>query len=58
MGQAGYRFQLRATDAGEPGRGRDTFALIIRDPQGVVVASVSALLRAGNIQSRKMPGTK
>jgi hypothetical protein len=50
-GRAGYTFQAQATDAGEPGRGRDLFAITIRDASGVVVASVSAAITDGNIQS-------
>jgi hypothetical protein len=49
--QAGYTFEARATDLGEPGRGHDTFALTIRDPQGAVVAEVLGTLAGGNIQS-------
>ena len=30
-GRAGYTFQAQATDAGEPGPGRDLFAITIRD---------------------------
>jgi hypothetical protein len=54
-GRAGYTFEARATDAGEPGRGRDAFAIIIRDANGVVVASVDATLTAGNVQSLRTP---
>jgi hypothetical protein len=50
-GRTGYTFEARATDAGEPGRGRDVFAITIRDPQGAVVASVDATLTAGNVDS-------
>jgi hypothetical protein len=40
---AGYSFEARASDEGEPGRGRDTFAITIRDGRG-------------NIQSRRLDG--
>jgi hypothetical protein len=50
-GRTGYTFEARATDAGEPGRGRDTFAITVRDAAGAVVASVNATLTAGNIDS-------
>ena len=43
---------LRATDAGEPGRARDVFAITIRSATGAVVASVDATLTSGNIQSQ------
>jgi hypothetical protein len=50
-GAAGYTFEVLATDAGEPGRGIDTFTLTIRAPGGGVVAAVSGVLTHGNIQS-------
>ena len=50
-GVAGYRFEVSASDRGEPGRGRDTFSLTIYAPSGAVVESVSGVLRDGNIQS-------
>ena len=49
--QAGYTFDARATDAGEPGRGRDRFTLTVKAPNGAVVASVDGVLTSGNIQS-------
>jgi hypothetical protein len=52
-GRPGYTFEASATDQGEPGRGRDTFSLTIRDPGGNVVANVSGILAAGNIQSMR-----
>jgi hypothetical protein len=51
-GRSGYTFEARATDAGEPGRGRDVFAITIRSATGAVVASVNATLTSGNIQSQ------
>jgi predicted extracellular nuclease len=50
-GAAGHRFEITASDRGEPGRGRDTFSLTIFAPDGTVVESVSGVLRDGNIQS-------
>lgn len=53
-GVTGYTFEARAADEGEPGRGRDTFAITIRDGNKVVVASVSGVLSEGNIQSERL----
>ncbi len=50
-GTPGYTFEARASDEGEPGRWRDTFAITIRDRRGTVVATGSGTLREGNIQS-------
>jgi hypothetical protein len=50
-GQSGYTFAAVATDAGEPGRGRDVFAITIRSAAGVIVASVNATITSGNIDS-------
>jgi HYR domain len=50
-GRSGYTFEARATDAGEPGRGHDSFAITIRSATGAVVASVNATITTGNIQS-------
>src|SRR5258708_6147357 len=55
--QAGYRFQLRATDAGEPGRGARHFRADYPGPSGRGGRAGVGPLRAGNIQWRKMPGT-
>jgi probable HAF family extracellular repeat protein len=52
-GAAGYAFEARATDAGEPGRGRDGFAIVITGPDGEV-ARVEGLLTGGNVQSKKL----
>jgi hypothetical protein len=41
-------------DAGEPGRGRDTFAITIRDAARRVVATLEGTIEAGNIQSLRM----
>lgn len=53
-GRLGYNFEATATDRGEPGRGRDTFALIVKDALGNTVASVSGALTGGNIQSTRL----
>ena len=53
-GAAGYTFEARASDEGEPGRGRDTFAITIRDVNGQMVADVRGPLAAGNIQSHRL----
>src|SRR5262245_50188794 len=53
-GQPGYTFEGQASDQAEPGRGRDTFALIVRDPQGSIVANVNGVLTGGNIQSNRV----
>ena len=50
-GVAGHRYEISASDRGEPGRGRDTFSVKVFSPAGVLVESVSGLLRDGNIQS-------
>ena len=54
-GRAGYTFAAQATDAGEPGRGHDVFAITVRDSSGATVASVNATITDGNIQSLKQP---
>ena len=53
-GIGGYSFHVRAADAGEPGRSRDTFTLTIVGPGGATVASVSGVLTGGNIQSSRV----
>ncbi len=50
-GHSGYRFEARATDAGEHRRGRDSFEIQIRNGAGAIVATVDATITAGNIQS-------
>src|SRR5262249_38648988 len=54
-GRSGYTFDAVATDAGEPGRGRDSFRITVRDGAGQVVASVDARITDGNIQSLRPP---
>jgi hypothetical protein len=53
-GKWGYSFVATATDRGEPGRGRDTFSLVIRDTAGNIVAELTGTLDAGNIQSTRL----
>lgn len=53
-GVPGYKFTAEAIDAGEPGAGRDRFTMTIRSPQGAVVATVSGVIDAGNIQSSRL----
>ena len=53
-GRSGYTFDARATDAGEPGRGHDIFAITIRDAGGRIVASVDAPITSGNVQSLRI----
>jgi len=50
-GRPGYSFEATATDQGEPGRGHDTFTVVVRAPNGTVVASTGGVLTTGNIQS-------
>jgi hypothetical protein len=53
-GKAGYTFEVLATDAGEPGRHRDAFSLVVRDARGVVVAAVGGSIDGGNIESTRL----
>jgi hypothetical protein len=56
-GQPGYTVTVHATDQGEPGVWRDTFAITILDPSGMPVASYpETRLAGGNIQSHRLPG--
>lgn len=51
-GRAGYQFEIRFEDHGEPGRGRDWWSLTVRDERGRVVVQVDATVDAGNIQAQ------
>jgi hypothetical protein len=53
-GADGYVFTATATDAGEPGAGRDSFAITIMAPNGSVVATASGLISRGNNQSSRV----
>jgi hypothetical protein len=56
-GESGYAFLMRAADAGEPGRGRDRFEIVVTALDGAVVTSVGGTLDGGNVQSkRSAPG--
>src|SRR5262249_19931368 len=52
----GYTSEARATDQGEPGAGKDTFTLTVRDAGQQVVFSIAGTLTRGNIQSSRLPG--
>lgn len=52
-GVRGYRVEVTAADAGEPGRDHDSFAMTIYSPSGAVVESATGTLRDGNIQARR-----
>ncbi len=51
-GHFGYTYEVTATDQGEPGN-HDTFKLVVRTPNGTVVATTSGTLTSGNNQSLK-----
>jgi hypothetical protein len=53
-GARGYTFEARATDQGEPGRGRDRLAITIYAPDGAVVATVDDAIDHGDIQSDRL----
>ncbi|MBZ5558688.1 MAG: HYR domain-containing protein, partial [Acidobacteriia bacterium] len=50
-GKHGYRFEVFAQDAGEPGRHRESVRITIWDPAGTIVAHVEGDLDGGNVQS-------
>jgi hypothetical protein len=50
-GRPGYTFVAESADNGEPGRGRDTFAVTVRSPGGAIVLQVSGVLTAGNVET-------
>ena len=53
-GEIGFTFELRATDQGEPGRDRDTLAIVIKNAGGTVVATISGGIDGGNIRSSRL----
>jgi hypothetical protein len=53
-GAPGYVFEVRAVDAGEPGRQRDEITITILSPSGVTVSTVTGVLSGGNIESRRV----
>ena len=48
-GAAGHTFVVESADNGEPGVGRDTFAVTVRNPLGAIVLQASSVLSAGNV---------
>ena len=53
-GGHGYRFTITEMDAGEPGAGRDTFAVTITAPNGTLALEASGVIRQGNNQSTRV----
>lgn len=47
-------FELVATDRGEPGRGRDTVMLVVRNAQGAIVLRTSGVIDGGNVTSQSV----
>jgi len=50
-GVAGYRFEICASDQGEPGSRGDTFSVRLYAPNGELVQNVANTLHDGNIQT-------
>lgn len=48
------RFEIDATDRGEPGKGKDTLVWRVYDGSGQTVALVDTTLTNGNIQSNRV----
>lgn len=48
-GQSSHSFEVTAAD--QPGRGQDTFGIVIRNAQGVVVLQSSGRLTSGNVET-------
>jgi uncharacterized protein len=48
-GRSGFTFVAESADNGEPGRGRDTFSVTVRNPQGDVVLQAAGVLTAGSV---------
>jgi hypothetical protein len=53
-GRRGYRYEVFAQDAGEPGRHRESIKVTIWSPSGQVVAQFEGDLDGGNIQSGRI----
>ena len=53
-GRAGYTYEVRAVDQGEPGRHRESVSITIRDASGAIVAQASGDLVSGNVQSSRI----
>lgn len=53
----GYTFEVRAADGGDPWKGRDRFAVIVRAPgSGIPVATGDGAVRDGDVQSHEVRG--
>ena len=50
-GRAGFSFEFVAADRGEPGPGRDTVGLVIRNAAGAIVGEWSGPISGGNIDA-------
>jgi predicted extracellular nuclease len=48
-GGPGFTFEAESADNGEPGAGRDTFSVTVRNPQGDAVFQTTGVLSAGNV---------
>jgi hypothetical protein len=53
-GDENYRFEVFASDEGEPGRHRESVRVTIWSPSGAAVAHVEGTLDGGNVQSRRI----
>lgn len=49
-GRSGHTFEIVAEDNGEPGRHRDVFSILVRDPSGAEVLRAGGTLADGNIR--------
>lgn len=49
-GRGGYAFEIFAQDLGEPGRHRDLFSIVVRDPSGAEVLRAGGTLVDGTIR--------
>jgi hypothetical protein len=54
-GKSGYKFEMRASDTGEPGKDHDYLELIVRDANDKKVISIDEKIDGGNNQSVKPP---
>ncbi|MGE3841677.1 MAG: lamin tail domain-containing protein [Vicinamibacterales bacterium] len=50
-GHGSYSFEVTAADVREQGRDRDTFSIVVRNPQGGIVLQSSGRLTSGSVQS-------
>jgi hypothetical protein len=50
-GSPGFTFVAESADNGEPGVGRDTFSVTVRNPQGGLVFQLTGVLSAGNVDA-------